>query len=83
MTTTSERRINEVKELLTEALSRLDDPNEASEAACWRLADALLMLGTEYPEACGVGIPTGRGAQIIHRPTMDANYKRKPSNERN
>jgi len=37
---------------------------DAQERACWRVADALWLLGQRFPHAAGIASRTGRGAKL-------------------
>lgn len=37
------------------------------EGAAWRVADALYLLSKKWPDAGGIGEPTGRGAMLVVR----------------
>lgn len=52
----------QARTLLMEGISHID---RNPEDACWRIADALLLLSHEFPDASGISYPTNRGAQLL------------------
>ena len=60
----TEMRRDEIVGLLTAAVSILHHSKSEWERACWRVADALLLLGEKFPNAHGIAERTGRGAKL-------------------
>jgi hypothetical protein len=55
---------SEAMTLLCEALRILDREGTDAERACWRVADALWLLGEQFPHAVGIAERTGRRAML-------------------
>lgn len=59
---------DQIAGLLTAAVSILHQGKSGWERACWRVADALLLLGKKFPDASGIKTRTGRGAKLSRSP---------------
>ena len=60
-----DENVQEARALIHQAVGRINEGD--SEAAVWRLVDAVGLLSEFFPYSIGVDCPTGRGYQIVRR----------------